>query len=176
MFPEGKRSIPILPGRQEVHHNPSRKESRGPSQSFPEGKRSIPILPGRQEVHPNPSRKARGPNPKVFLLALQATHATPTHKPRPGDQHTSPVPQSPSKQGDAQPFSIFQAIATHLPCAGWGGDLYQCWMGRRPTSAGWEGDLPVLDGEETTRLDGEETTSAEGRRPPVLDGEETHQC
>ena len=30
-----------------------------------------------------------------------------------------------------------------------GEETHQCWMGRRPTSAGWGGDPPVLDGEET---------------------------
>ena len=49
-----------------------------------------------------------------------------------------------------------------------GKETYQCWMGRRPTSAGWGGDLPVLDGEETYQCwMGRRPTSAEwGGGPP----------
>ena len=50
-----------------------------------------------------------------------------------------------------------------------GEETHQCWVGRRPTSAGW-GDPPVLDGEETRQCRmGRRPTSAEwgGDSPPV---------
>ncbi|KAL5497500.1 hypothetical protein EMCRGX_G013976 [Ephydatia muelleri] len=48
-------------------------------------------------------------------------------------------------------------------------------MGRRPTSAGWGGDPPVLYGEETHQCWGD-PPGCMGRRPTSAYGEENHQC
>eukprot|EP00731_Ephydatia_muelleri_P012506 Em0006g1400a len=125
MFPEGKRSISILPGRQEVHPNPSRK-ARGPSQSIPEGKRSITIHPGRQEVHPNPSRKARGPSQSFpegkrsipILPGRQEVHPNPSRKARGPSQS---FPEGKRSQSKGPPPSLAgNTCHTYPQAQAWG--------------------------------------------------------